>query len=359
VLPISQKSRFWRRTVLLCAGVFLSVAVWRSAFAQRADQVPYDAVGVIEGDAIVVTGPVNMEMVHGQVKTMLRSGSDVRVKSGSAKIDLVDGGQIRICGPAHFSVLSSGNSLTVALEEGMVHAHIERGPALTIYTAQIQARTITIGEGAQDVVAGIESEGEMCLRANRGAIRVEQQLTGQSVIVPQLGDVQILNGQIEGMQSGAGHCACEIEDAKAAPEQPAPITLPAVAAAMAAPPAAENAPASDQPIYQVIMPPLVYDAKTKAHTALDPQVIVLVRKVRVRSTVIFRGRVVGEVVTQPAPAQPAAVTSEPLQSAGAGTKTVSAAAKPAAGDAVARPAAPANNSLTDRVKSFVRKLWSR
>jgi len=345
-MPISQKRRFWQRAALPCAAALFSGAVWVSASAQRSDQTPYDAVGVIEGDAIVVTGPVNMEMVHGQVRTMLRSGSDVRVKSGSAKITLVEGGQIQICGPAHFSVLTSGSSLTVALEEGTVHAHIERGPTLTIYTAQIQAHTIAIGDGPQDIVAGIESQGEMCLRANRGAIRVEQQLTGQAVIVPQLGDVQILNGQIEGMQSGAGHCACEVEDAMAVPEEPAPITLPAVAAALNAPPAAENPPAAEQPVYQVIMPPLVYDPKTKAHTPLDPRMIVLVRKVRVRSTIIFRGRVVGEVVGAPAAAQ----TQR--------TETAPVAPKPLTAT-VTKPAAPANDSLTDRVKNFVRKLWSR
>ena len=356
--PLLQLSKLQRCLALTVAGVFFSIFILAKAFAEQTDQVPYDAVGVIEGDSIIVTGPVNMEMVHGQVKTMLRSGSDVHVKSGTAKIDLVDGGQIQICGPAHFSVLTSGGSLTVALEEGAIHAHIERGPALTIYTAQIQARTITIGEGPQDVQVGIESPGEMCLRANRGAIRVEQQLTGQSVIIPQLGDVQLLNGQLEGLQSGAGHCTCELESAKAAPEPQPSITLSAVAAALDAAPAAENAPSKEEPIYQVIMPPLVYDAKTKAHTPLDPQMIVLVRKVRVRSAIIFRGRVVGEVETAPPAAQtPGAASAQP-QSAGAGTKTAGAPTKPAAA-VVAKPAAPANDSLTDRVKSFVRKLWSR
>ena len=330
--------------------MFLLGLAFVNAFAERTDQVPYDAVGTIEGDTIVVTGPVNMEMVHGQVKTMLRSGSDVRVKSGTAKIDLVEGGQIQICGPAHFSVLTSGSSLTLALEEGTIHAHIERGPMLTIYTAQIQARTITIGDGPQDVQVGIESQGEMCLRANRGAIRVEQQLTGQSVIIPQLGEVQLLNGQIDGLQSGAGHCACELESVKAAPDPQPTITLPAIAAALDAAPAAADAPAKEEPIYQVIMPPLVYDAKTKAHTPLDPQMILLVRRVRVRSTLIFRGRVVGEMTTAPTPTQSPPRKPVPTQGAGAGAKAPAAA--------VPKPTAQANDSFTDRVRTFVQKLWS-
>jgi len=357
VPPLLYLSKLQRCLALTVGGVFFSIFILAKAFAQQTDQVPYDAVGVIEGDSIIVTGPVNMEMVHGQVKTMLRSGSDVRVKSGTAKIDLVDGGQIQICGPAHFSVLTSGRSLTVALEEGAIHAHIERGPTLTIYTAQIQARTIAIGDGPQDVQVGIESSGEMCLRANRGAIRVEQQLTGQSVIIPQLGDVQLLNGQLEGLQSGAGHCTCELESVKAAPEPQPSITLSAVAAALDAAPAAENAPSKEEPIYQVIMPPLVYDAKAKAHTPLDPQMILLVRRARVRSTLIFQGRVVGEVVAAPPATQSPAAAARQTQGDVAGKKTPEVTPKPAV--PAVKPAASANNSFTDRVRSFVRKLWSK
>ena len=75
--------------------------------AARAAGVPDkpagDAVGTIEGDAIALQGPMSVELVRGQVKTMLRSGNDVRVKSGQARIDLVEGGTIAICGPAHLS----------------------------------------------------------------------------------------------------------------------------------------------------------------------------------------------------------------------------------------------------------------
>src|SRR5207245_6393642 len=64
-------------------------------------------------------------LFRSQVKTVLRSGGDVRVKSGTARIDLVEGGQISICGPAHLSVLKSGGSLTIALDTGTIHVHIE------------------------------------------------------------------------------------------------------------------------------------------------------------------------------------------------------------------------------------------
>jgi hypothetical protein len=345
VLPLSFLSRLTVRAALLLAIAAISAVLLLTAAAPPDEPLP-DSVGAIDGEAISVTGPVSVESVHGQVKTVLRSGSDVRVKSGTARIDLTEGGQINICGPAHLSVLKSGNSLTVALDAGAIHVHIERLPALTIYTPQIQAQTVTIGDGPQDVVAGFEAQGAMCLRANRGAIRAEQQLTGQSILIPQAGDVLIVNGQLNSLSTSAGHCACELQVAKASPpprpetsqvatsEEPPKDTV--VATSDAAPAPLNPSTAREEPIYQVFMPPLIYDARAKVQPEVDPKMIVLVRRVRVRPTLIFQGRVEGETV--------ATVTPGPVLA-------------PAA--TVQKPVPTANDSFMDRARSFVRKLWSR
>lgn len=328
---------------VVCAGIF-------AAGAALPDQ-PGDAVGVIEGDAIAVTGPMSVEVVRGQVKTILRSGSDIVVKSGQARIELVEGGQISICGPAHLSVLKSGGSLTIALETGAIHAHVEREPALTIYTAQIQAQPVAIGDGPRDVLVGFETPGAMCIRNGRGAVRLEQQLTGQNVIVPQGGDMLLSNGQIDTLRSGTGHCACELQVAKRAPV-PAPVVETSRASSdqedrknATDPPTntsrsasyAEKPVEKDEPVYQVFMPPLRFDAKAAEQPEPDPGLLVVIRRVRVRPTLIFRGQVEGDAVAT------AAVTPAPPPATGTPSKTAS----------------PASDSVFDRVRNFVRKLWSR
>jgi hypothetical protein len=324
-----------------CAVLF---AVFLAGFVAHADDPPGDAIGVIEGEAISVDGPMSVEVVHGTVKTILRSGSDVHVKAGQARIDLVDGGQIMICGPAHFSMLKAGGAITLALDSGTIHAAIGSEVSLNIYTPQIQAHPISIGNGAEDILVGLDSAGAMCIRAIKGAVRVEQQLTGQSVLVPQSGDVSLTNGQIESLRSAQGHCACamqsvmkpmsvgteisqlatkdEIKKKSSETQTPAPQEDAAQAAQ------------SDGPVYQVFMPPLHYDAKTKAQSEFDPNLIILVRRVRVRPTLIFQGRVEGDsIVAQgsaPAPAEKKLPTTQK----------------------------PAEDSTWTRVKTYFRKLWS-
>ena len=312
------------------------------------DQPAGDAVGVIEGEDISVTGPVSMDVVGGQTKTILRSGSDVRVKSGQARISLVEGGQISICGPAHFSVLKSGGALTVALESGAIHARLEQTPALTVYTAQIQAQTVAIGDAPREILVGFENPGLMCIRTYRGALRVEQQLSGQSVMVPQGEDVLLADGQIDRMIDGAGHCNCELQIAKA-PASPQPGNgAPAAAQEAASGETAQDSreasasatnekpAAKDDTIYQVDMPALIFDAKAKVQPEPDPRLMAIVRRVRVRPTLIFRGSVTDgpEIAAAATPPRP------PVANAPAKTTA-------------------AQGSLLNRMRSYLKRLWTR
>lgn len=341
----------------LLTGVLVLVSAFATAFAAP-DQPAPDSVGVIEGDTVSVSGPLSVDFTGGQTRTVLRSGSEVRVRAGTARIDLTEGGQISICGPAHFSVLKFGGTLTVALDSGTIRVHIEREPSLIIYTAQIQAKPIAVGDRPQDLLVGFETPGKMCIRANSGAIHLEQQFTGQSVVIPQSGDILLSDGQLENLREGAGHCVCELQIAKATPVPMAPpeasqssasaeVRKDAPNAEVDPPPAPGDKPAAkEEPIYEVYMPPLVYDAKAKVQPEFDPSLIVLVRRVRVRPTLIFQGRVEDETIT--------AATTRPPAPAG-----LARAAK--AGATAASPSNPtrANDSLVDRVRNYVRRLWSR
>jgi hypothetical protein len=302
-----------------------------------------DAVGAIEGEAITVQGPMSVDSSNGQIKTILRSGSDVQVKSGSAHIDLVEGGNITICGPSHFSVLKSGGALTIALDRGTIHGHVEGQLSLTIYTAQIEARPIAIGGGPQDFLVGLDSSGTMCIRPSKGAVRIEQQLTGQNLLIPQNGDVSLANGQLETLKTSPGQCACELQLSAKEPEYSTQVSGLAsteelkkrAAEAKPDPPAGPPA-VKEEPIYQVFMPPLHYDASAKVQQDYDPSLIVLVRRARVRPTLIFQGKVEGDPVV--------AQVTAPAPSAMQKTETTAKKAE--------------DDTTWNRVRTFFHKLWS-
>lgn len=326
----------------------------------------YDTVGPIEGDAISVQGPLNIEVVRGQTKTILRSGSDVRVNSGQAHVSLVEGGEIAVCGPAHFSVLKSVNLLTIALDGGVLHAHIERTPLLTVYTAQLQLKPIPIGDGVQDLLIGFDATGAMCVHPSSGALRVEQQLTAQNIVIPQGADIVVANAQLDSLSAGNGRCSCDLQLARAAP--PAPeleISRPSTPdeikkdaeakAKSARPPKAPAAAVSDEPVYQVFMPPLSYDATAKVQRdEFDPKLIVFVRRVRVRSSLIFQGRVEGNTVGGGSNApKPTPSTSVPSTQPGAPSTN------PAPPPAAQQAQPPKKPQSPDTLMNRARSLWHR
>ena len=314
------------------------------AARQASNPLPLGAaVGTIEGEAISVEGPMSVDTANGQINTILHSGSEVQVKSGQAHIDLVEGGNITICGPSHFSVLKSGGALTIALDSGTVHARIEGQLTLNVYTAQIQARTLPIGDGPAEVLVGLNSAGTICIHPGRGAIRLEQQLTGQSLLIPQNSEVSLANGQLEALQPSTGRCDCALQltskgsgvstqvSALAPTEQ---LKQRAGEPKPADPPPTTPSPVNEEPVYQVFMPPLHYDANAKVQQDYDPSLIVLVRRARVRPTLIFQGKVEGDPLVAQA------------------NSPASARLKDSAGKKAD------DDSTWNRVRTFFHKLWS-
>src|SRR5260370_30328904 len=117
---------------VLCAALIATAAM-------RSDQPLTDSVGIIEGESISVTGPMSVEIIQGQVRTVLRSGGDVPVRSGTSRIDLVEGGQISICGPPHLSVLKSGGWPTIAPHTRTHPPPLEDQLAVNTFSPPIQA----------------------------------------------------------------------------------------------------------------------------------------------------------------------------------------------------------------------------
>lgn len=303
-MPITRKlfstRGFAAYLLALAACVACSVPQLRAQSALGTPAAALEIIGRLTGDDVAVTGAFSIDVENGRSTAILASGSDITVRSGQAKIDLVEGGDIAICGPAHFSVLKAGGAITLALDYGRVHPQIESAVPLAIYTPLIVATPVAIGQGSRDLTVGLDAKGAMCAVTSSGAVRVEQQLTSQSVLIPQGGGVDLSGGEMSTLRQASGSCACELmvarDNSAKQVELSVPIHPPTVPPAQ--PTTVPPPPPSVETVYRVDMPPLTFDAKSPTPPpAPDASTMLLVRESRVAPEVIFRGRV--EAVAPP------------------------------------------------------------
>jgi len=273
---------WWRRACTFAAPTLLLAAlVWPLSAGQQT--VPNAvAVGRLYGEDVAVQNAVSFESNLGFSTALLASGSDVTVRSGQAQIDLMRGGSVAICGPAHFTLLESGGAITLALDYGRVRPQVEAQVAFTVYTPMIVATPVAIGTNPSDLTVGLNREGAMCTMPTRGAVRIEQQLSGQSLLVPQGGEVSLNDGQLTTLRSASGSCDCALLVTRNTSPKNLELSMPVPnPAARPRPVATPPPPRIEQPIYRVYLPPLTFDASAPDEPPdPDPAHIFMLREVR-------------------------------------------------------------------------------
>jgi hypothetical protein len=321
-MPSSFQNVFLKPTRVLCRPPTWLVLVSLVFAGMARAQAPPATVGRVIGDDVSVSGPGGGLAPDDPHSILLASGSEITVHSGRARIDLVAGGDISICGPAKLTLLDSGGPTTVALNFGRIHVHLAGDVPLTVFTPTVVAIPLALSEGPREAIIGLENSGAMCVKAVSGGISLEQQLTGETLIVPQPKEVFFDGGQLQPVPGAVGTCQCDILAARASPPPPVTTPKPVTSSASArapqspepkpsAPKSVEysvparatevhkdesdpvaNLPAKEAPIWKVMMPPLTFDAASPVPSPNPrPEMILLVREVSVEPTWIFHGRV--------------------------------------------------------------------
>ncbi|MGB6875690.1 MAG: hypothetical protein WBD87_06610 [Candidatus Acidiferrales bacterium] len=321
---------------LLCCGFFAA-----QAEAQTPSVAAY--LGQIVGDDISVMGPSNAVTNGATPAIEFSSGGTIVVHSGKARVEFIGGGELDVCGPAKFTVLSSDQALTVALSFGRVHARFDASRPIAIYTPLVIATPMSVGDRPCDAAIGLTNTGTMCVLAARGAVRLQNQLSGETVIVPQPSEVLLQGTSLGTLPAAIGQCRCDFDEPSAKQATPLAPVAPASNAAIATdksaptpapqspaqpaplrpapsstregtvsqsqtpepPPALKNLPAQSsslpqaqasttQPLLKINLPPIGYDAKSVTATAepLSVATLMLAQEAVVEPEWIFHGTVV-------------------------------------------------------------------
>ena len=306
--------------LLVCGGVF-------SAAAQAQAPDVFVPLGQIIGDQVSVVGPSRAVTDRSRRAIEFSSGDAIVVFSGKARIEFSGGDEADICGPAKFTVLSSGEALTIALSFGRVHARFDALRPVTVYTARVVATPISLGDRTRDATVGLTNTGTMCVLAAQGAVRLQNQLSGETVIVPEPSEVLVPGVSFTSLPASSGQCRCDFDEPTSQSTQtPPPLSaLPLPSAALegqllpvpepARPSVEHNSPtptpqppalpstAASQPVFKATLPPVGYDSKSATETAepLSVATLMLAQQTVVQPAWTFRGTVVGSGKRQNTP----------------------------------------------------------
>ena len=235
-------SRYRWLLVLAAALAFLAAPL-------RAQGPPGAMARVMGKDVTVDNGPGSAAAV-GLPGFWVANGSTITVHSGQARLTLVAGGDVYICGPAKMTYLESNGAITLALSFGKVHATIASNLQFRIFTPLVIGTPIAIGEGERDFTVGLDTNDAMCIRTEQGAAKLEEQFTGQQMIVPLGGEFFITANSLNPVPGQTGSCDCDAAmvalAARAQDIQMTGLAHPADEAPPAGPPPGEkvNAPAA-------------------------------------------------------------------------------------------------------------------
>ncbi len=209
----------------VCAVVSLVLAMLLCPATARTQDAPSGAIGRVEGtDVSVESGTAAGVAARTTAPGIyVVNGSVVTVHSGQARMTLVSGGSLDICGPAKFTVLQSGGAITLALNFGTVHAQLPASASLRIFTPTIIATPLGIGDAARNVTVSLGLDASLCVLADSGAMQLEQQFTGEKLIIPQAGAFTLASGKLAPVPGAAESCQCDVAE----PVQPAPEGEPA------------------------------------------------------------------------------------------------------------------------------------
>jgi hypothetical protein len=328
----------------------------------RAQGGPGGAIAQVLGDDISIEGGASASIgAPNGGPVSIFNGSVVTVHTGKARLTFATGGDVDICGPAKITLLQSAGSITLALSIGRIHLRLPAGAAIRVFTPTIIATPIDISGAARDITLGLDLNNSLCVLATSGALRLEQQFTGEGLIVPQAGDFLIASGKLVPTAGVSGNCDCDGMHAKSAPPPNIPLMgvssaaqlqMPDAAPAQPTPAAAKSTeppaaepnvqlrvlakedeihpspqpqkdvappppPPTAMPIYKIVMPPLGFSATSPAAPD-DPSLdaVLLVRTVHVEPEYEFTGHVEAPAVGSATPSVKSAGASKEKKSGG-------------------------------------------
>lgn len=330
----AQLGRLWRAVSSASRASLTTFAAMVLLAGSATAQQPPPVVGNIEGDNVSIAPNASAATVlqSSTATNPIANGGVVMVGPGEARLMLTLGGELDICGPAKFTLLQSGEAMTVALEFGTIRLELPASANLRVFTPTMIATPVEINGAPGDATVRLEQDDSLGVRAASGALLLESQFTNEKIVVPQAGQFFFAQGRLAPVARTDLQCECVLNEARfVPPPSPAPA-IPAVALSPAQIAAAEkaNAPTPEidnkaddsaveysvlahpndahplssepktapppppdlMPVYQIDMPPLAFSASSPVAPPLPAEnMVLLIRTTQIDPDFEFTGHV--------------------------------------------------------------------
>ena len=150
-----------------CLVILALALVWLTPAVASAQDAPPGAVGRVQGQDISVESgtAANNGTARSAPGIYVLNGSVVTVHSAKARMTLFAGGKVDICGPAKFTVLLSGDAITLALNFGRVRVSLPSKIALRVFTPTVIGTPLDISGGSRDMTVGLNLDDSLCVLA--------------------------------------------------------------------------------------------------------------------------------------------------------------------------------------------------
>lgn len=303
------------------------------ALSARAQQPP-PVVANIEGDSVSIAPNASAAGVpqSNRDTSPVTNGGVVTLGARQARLMLTSGGELDICGPAKFTLLQSGDAITVALDFGTLRLQLPSSTNLRVFTPTMIATPVEINGVPSDATVRLEQDDSLGVRAASGALLLESQFTNEKIVVPQAGQFFFAQGRLVPIARSDAQCECVLNEARfVSPPSPIPA-IPAADLSPAQIASAEQANAPKQesekktddpgveysvlahpndahpispepkaaapaapnlmPVYQIDMPPLSFSASSPMPPpAPAADMVVLIRTTEINPDFEFTGHV--------------------------------------------------------------------
>jgi hypothetical protein len=290
-----------------------------------AQQAP-TPVGNIEGKDISVAagGLATVTRTSTGAPTEVANGGVVTVRTGQARLMLTAGGELDVCGPAKFSLVQSGDDITVGLDLGTVRVQLPASTSLRVFTPDAIVTPLDIHGAPRDATVALGQDDSLRVNAAAGALLIENQFSSDKLVIPEGGEFSFAQGRLVPLAENA-KCECVMEDARTLARTPVlPVRALTEPSAASSPPDSKGddsrsesnieysvlahanethplpsrakpdavAAPPDAVTYKIVMPPLTFSAALPAPPpAPTSDLVLLIRTVEVEPDFEFTGRV--------------------------------------------------------------------